>query len=313
VWPLSALAQQQPSRPRVIGALTGIGDDSETKVRYAAFRQELQRLGWVDGQNVRIEVRFGEGDAARMRKQAAELISLSPDVILTTGGQATELTLQATRTIPIVFAIVPDPVGSGFVESLAVPGGNATGFLQFEYSLSAKWPELLKEVAPNVKRAAVIWDPTITAGIGQFAVIQSVVPSIGIDVRPISVRSDIERAIAGFARSPNGGLILTASAAVATAARLELVTVLAARYKLPGIAPFKDFVTGGGLISYGADFVEQYRRAAGYVDRILKGDKPADLPVQAPTKYDLLINLKTAKALGLAVPPTLLARAEVIE
>jgi len=298
---------------RVIGALTGIGEDSETKVRYAAFRQELQRLGWVEGQNVRLEVRFGEGDQARMRKQAAELISLSPDVILTTGGQATELTLQATRTIPIVFAIVPDPVGSGFVESLAEPGGNATGFLQFEYSLSAKWPELLKEVAPNIKRAVVIWDPTITAGIGQFAVIQSVAPSIGIDVRPISVRSDIERAIATFARAPNGGLILTASAAVATAARLELVTALAARYKLPGIAPIKEFVSGG-LMSYGSDFVEQYRRAAGYVDRILKGDKPADLPVEAPNKYELVINLKTAKALGLTVPPAMIARAdEVIE
>jgi putative ABC transport system substrate-binding protein len=248
VWPRPALAQQQPGRVRLIGALTGIADDSESKMRYAAFRQELLRLGWVDGQNVRIDARFGEGDAARIRKYAAELIALSPDVILSTGGSTTELLLQATRTIPIVFAIVPDPVGSGFIESLAEPGGNATGFVQFEYSLSAKWPELLKEIAPNVKRVAVIWDPTITAGIGQFAVIQSVAPSLGIDVRPISVHGDIERVIAGFARVPNGGLIVTASAATATATRLELITTLAARYKLPAIAPFKFFVTRGGLM-----------------------------------------------------------------
>jgi putative tryptophan/tyrosine transport system substrate-binding protein len=313
VWPLSAFAQQQSGRMRLIGVLTGIADDAEAKARYAAFRQELQRLGWVDGQNVRIEARFGEGDTARIRKYAAELIALSPDVILSTGGTSTEQLLQATRTIPVVFAIVPDPVGSGFVESLAEPGGNATGLSQFEYSLSAKWPELLKEIAPDVKRVAVMWDPTIAAGIGQFAVIQSVAPSFGIDVRPISLHSDIERAVADFARVPNGGLVVSASAAAATETRVELITRLAARYRLPAIAPYKFFVSGGGLMSYGADFVEQFRRAAGYVDRILKGDKPADLPVQAPTKYDLVINLKTAKALGLTVPATLLARAEVIE
>ena len=314
VWPLTALAQQQPGRARLIGSLTGIAEGSGSKVRYAAFRQELQRLGWIDGQNVRIDVRFGEGNAARMRKQAAELVALSPDVIVTGGGQATELVLQATRTIPIVFVLVPDPVGSGLVESLAEPEGNATGFLQFEYSLSGKWPELLKEIAPHVKRVAVIWDPTITSGIGQFAVIQSVAPAIGIDVRPINVHGDIESVIARFARVPNGGLVVTASAATATATRLELITTLAARHKLPVISPLKHFVTSGGLMSYGPDFVEQYRRAAGYVDRILKGEKPADLPVQAPNKYELVINLKTAKELGLAVPPTLLARAdEVIE
>jgi putative tryptophan/tyrosine transport system substrate-binding protein len=313
-WPLSALAQQQPGRMRLIGALTGIADDSGSKARFAAFRQELQRLGWIDGQNVRIDIRFGEGDASRIRKEVAELVALSPDVILSTGGQATELVLQATRAIPVVFAIVPDPVGSGFIESLAEPGGNATGFMQFEYSLSAKWPELLKEIAPNVKRVAAIWDPTIPAGIGQFAVIQSVAPSLGIDVRPISVHGDIERAIAGFARVPNGGLIVTASAAAATETRRELITTLATRNKLPAISPFIFFATGGGLMSYGADFVEQFRRAADYVDRILKGDKPADLPVQAPTKYELVINLKAAKALGLSVPATLIARAdEVIE
>jgi putative ABC transport system substrate-binding protein len=313
-WPLPALAQQQPGRVRLISALTGIADDPLTKAEYAAFRQELQRLGWIEGQNVRIDVRFGEGDAARIRKQAAELVALSPDVILTTGGVATEIALQATRTIPIVFVIVPDPVGSGFVESLAEPGGNATGLVQFEYSPSAKWPELLKEIAPNVKRVAVIWDPTIPAGIGQFAVIQSVAPSLGIDVRPISVHGDIEHAIAGFARVPNSGLVVTASAAAATETRRELITTLAARHKLPVIANNKTFVTGGGLMSYGADFIEQFRRAAGYVDRILKGDKPADLPVQAPTKYELAINLKTAKSLGLAVPQSLIARADdVIE
>ena len=312
MWPLPASAQQQPGRVRLIGALTGIGDDSEWKARYTAFRQELQRLGWIDGQNVRIDVRFGEGDASRMRKQAAELVALSPDIILSSGGQATQLLLQTTRTVPIVFTIVPDPVGSGFVESLAEPGGNATGFAQFEYSLSAKWPELLKEIAPDVKRVAVIWDPANIGGNGQFAVIQSVAPSIGIDVRPISAHGDIERAIAGFARVPNGGLIVAASAVAATATRLELITTLAARYKLPAIAPFKFFVTGGGLMSYGADYIEQYRRAAGYVDRILKGEKPADLPVQAPTKYDLVINLKAAKALGLTIPPTLFARADEV-
>ena len=313
-WPVSALAQQQPGRVRLIGALTGIADDSETKIQYAAFRQELQRLGWIEGQNVRVDVRFGEGNLARIRKQAAELVALSPDVILTTGGQATELVLQATRSIPIVFAIVPDPVGSGIVESLAEPGGNATGFMQFEYSLSAKWPELLKEISPNLKRVAVVWDPSITAGIGQFAVIQSVAPSLGIDVRPISVHGDIERAIAAFARVPNSGLIVTASAAAATLNRRELITSLATRYKLPAISAFKAFVTGGGLMSYGANFVEQFPRAASYVDRILKGEKPVDLPVQVPTKYELVINLKTAKALGLTIPPSVLARAdEVIE
>jgi putative ABC transport system substrate-binding protein len=313
LWLHPALAQQQPGRVRLIGVLSGVADDSEYKIRYAAFRQELQRLGWIDGQNVRIEARFGEGDTARIRKYAAELIALSPDVILSTGGTATEQLLRATQTIPVVFAIVPDPVGSGFVESLAEPGGNATGLALFEYSLSAKWLELLKEIAPDVKRVAVIRDPTAVAGIGQFAVIQAVAPSIGVDVRPISVNSDIEHAVAGFARIPSGGLIVSASAATATETRVELITTLAARYKLPAIAPYKFFVTGGGLMSYGADFVEQSRRAAGYVDRILKGDKPADLPVEAPTKYDLVINLKTAKALGLTVPPTLLARAEVIE
>jgi putative ABC transport system substrate-binding protein len=222
--------------------------------------------------------------------------------------------LQATRTVPIVFAIVPDPVGSGFVESLARPGGNATGFVQFEYSLSGKWLELLKQIAPGVTRAAVLWDPAITAGIGQFAVIQSVAPSLGVEVRPVNVRDapEIERAVAAFARSPNGGLIVTASALALV--HRDLIVTLAARHKLPAVYYTRFFVAGGGLISYGADQLDQHRRAAGYVDRILKGEKPADLPVQVPTRYELVLNLKTAKALGLDVPPTLIARAdEVIE
>jgi len=312
-WPFAALAQQS-DRMRRIGFLTGGADDTNSRAMYEAFRQGLQQLGWIDGRNVRIDARFGAGDPVRIRKYAAELIAFSPDVILVTGSVATQLLLQETRTVPIVFTIVPDPVGSGFVNSLSQPGGNASGFMQFEYSLSAKWPELLKEISPNLKRVAVVWDPSITAGIGQFAVIQSVAPSLGIDVRPISVHGDIERAIAAFARVPNSGLIVTASAAAATLNRRELITSLATRYKLPAISAFKAFVTGGGLMSYGANFVEQFPRAASYVDRILKGEKPVDLPVQVPTKYELVINLKTAKALGLTIPPSVLARAdEVIE
>ena len=270
-------------------------------------------MGWTDGRNVQIESRWGAGNANNIRKYAAELVALAPDVILVTGG-AVEQVLQATRTVPIVFAVVPDPVGSGFVASLAHPGGNATGFMQFEYSLTGKWPELLKQIAPGVTRAAVLWDPTIPAGIGQFAVIQSVAPSIGIEVTPVNMRdaTEIERAVAAFAREPNGGLIVTASS-LAQAQR-DLIVTLAARHKLPAVYFQRIFVIGGGLISYGADAVDQYRRAAGYVDRILKGEKPADLPVQAPTKYELVINLKIAKTLGLTVPPSLLARAdEVIE
>jgi putative tryptophan/tyrosine transport system substrate-binding protein len=249
-----------------------------------------------------------------MRRQAAELVALAPDVILTTGGQATERMLQATRSIPIVFVIVPDPIGAGLVARLSRPGGNATGFMQFEYSLSGKWLELLKQVAPGVTRAAVLRDPAITAGIGQFAVIQSVAPSVGVEVSPIdtSNTAEIEHAVSDFAREPNGGLIVTAAASGIT--QRELIVSLAARYKLPAVYFSRDFVVDGGLISYGVDYVDQYRRAASYVDRILKGEKPANMPVQAPTKYDLVINLKTAAALGITVPPSLLARAdEVIE
>ena len=313
LWSLPARAQQG-ERMRRIGVLTGVAaDDPENQRRYAAFLQGLQQLGWIEGHNVRLDYRFTAGNAADTRKYAAELVALAPDVILATGVAVGPL-LQATRTVPIVFVIVPDPVGSGFVASLSRPGGNATGFMMFEYSLCGKWLELLKEIAPSVTRAAVLWDPAIPAGIGQFAVIQAVAPSVGVEVSPIDVRdaAEIERAVAAFARSANGGLILTASSSAAI--HRDLIIALAARYKLPAVYVERFFVAAGGLISYGPNFVDQFRRAAGYVDRILKGEKPADLPVQAPNKYELIINLKTAKALGLTVPPTVLARAdEVIE
>ena len=281
---------------------------------YEAFRQGLQRLGWIDGRNVQIDVRFGAGDSARIRKYAAELVALEPDVILANGSVVVAPLLQATRVVPIVFVYVPDPVGAGFVDSLARPGGNATGFIQSEYGMSAKWLELLKEIAPGVTRAAVIRDPAITAGIGQFGAIQAVAPSVGVDVTPVNVRDarDIERAVTAFAGSSNGGLIVTGSALAQVHA--DLIITLAGRHKLPAVYFERFFIPRGGLISYGPNFVDQFRRAASYVDRILKGEKPADLPVQMPTKYELGINLKTAKALGLDVPPTLIARAdEVIE
>jgi putative tryptophan/tyrosine transport system substrate-binding protein len=262
--------------------------------------QALQQFGWTDGRNVRIDTRWAAGDADRIRKYAAEFAALAPDVILATGSFGAGPLLQATRAVPIVFVIVPDPVGAGFVDNLARPGGNATGFLQFEYALSGKWLELLKQIAPSVKRAAVIRDPAITAGIGQFGVIQSVAQSLGVEVSPVNVRDpgEIERAVAAFARSSNAGLIVTGSP-LATVHR-KLIINLAARHKLPAVYVGRYFVTDGGLISYGSDFLDQYRQAAGYADRILKGEKPADLPVQAPTKYELVINLKTARALGLS-------------
>jgi putative ABC transport system substrate-binding protein len=313
-WPLAARAQQ-PERIRRIGVLIGVAaDDTDAQARLAAFVQALAQLGWTEGRNVRIDSRWGGGDAADLRKYAAELIALAPDVIFATGNAPTAPLLQATRTVPIVFAIVPDPVGAGFVDSLARPGGNATGFIQFEYSLSGKWLELLKEIAPRVTRAAVIRDPAIAAGIGQFTAIQSVAPSIGMEVSAVNARdaSEIERAVAAFTRSSNGGMIVTASAL--TNVHRDLIITLAARNNLPAVYFTRSFVTRGGLISYGPDLVDQFRRAAGYVDRILKGEKPADMPVQAPTKYELAINLKTAKALGLEVSQSLLARAdEVIE
>jgi putative ABC transport system substrate-binding protein len=313
-WPLAAHAQTA-ERMRRIGVLAGVAaDDPEGQVRNAAFLQGLRQLGWTDGRNMRIEYRWAAGSAGDLRKYAAELTALAPEVIFAAGGTSLGSLLQVTRTVPIVFAIVPDPVGSGFVESLARPGGNATGFMQFEYSLSGKWPELLKQIAPGVTRAAVLWDPTIPPGVGQFAVIQAVAPSARVDVSPINVRdaTEIERGIAAFARIPNGGLIVTASALAVV--HRDLIVALAAKHKLPVVYFQRQFVDSGGLISYGSDWVDQYRRAATYVDRILKGEKPADLPVQVPTKYELVINLKTAKALGLDVPSTMLARAdEVIE
>jgi putative ABC transport system substrate-binding protein len=312
-WPLVARAQR-PERMRLIGALTGVADEPIARARATVFIKELQELGWIDGRNMRVDYRWGGGDADIIRRQAIELVALAPDVILATGGPATERVLQATRSIPIVFAVVPDPVGSGLVARLSRPGGNATGFMQFEYSLSGKWLEQLKQVAPSVTRAAVLRDSAITAGIGQFAVIQAVAPSLGIEVSPINITNatEIEHAVSDFAREPNGGLIVTAAASAI--AHRELIVSLAARYKLPVVYSAREYVSSGGLLSYAADFTDQYRRAASYVDRILKGEKPGDLPVQAPTKYELLLNLKTAKALGITFPLTLLGRAdEVIE
>jgi putative ABC transport system substrate-binding protein len=313
-WPLVAHGQQS-ERMRRIGLLAGIAaDDPVSQANYSAFVQGLQQLGWIEGRNVRIDGRWAAGDAAARRKYAEELVALAPDVILAQASASLGSLLQATRTVPIVFVIVPDPVGAGFVKSLSRPGGNATGFMMFEYSLCGKWPELLKEIAPGVKRAAVLRDAAIPAGIGQFAVIQAVAPSVDLEVSPIdmSVAVEIESAVGDFARSGDGGLIVTASPFAEI--HRDLIIALAARYKLPTVSIEGHFVAAGGLLSYGPNFVDQFRRAAGYVDRILKGEKPGDLPVQAPTKYELVINLKTAKALGLTVPQSLLARAdEVIE
>jgi putative ABC transport system substrate-binding protein len=292
----------------------GSRDTPGAQERYTAFLKAFEQLGWTDGRNVQIVVRWAGGNEPEMRKYGEELVALAPDVILTGGSVGAELVLKATRTIPVVFVTAPDPMGSGFVQSLSRPGGNATGFMMFEYSLCGKWPELLKEIAPSVTRAAVLRDPTFVAGVGQFAVIQAVAPSAGIEVSPIDLRepNQIEGAIATFAQSPNGGIIFTASGI--GAANVNLIIAAAARYKLPAVYNLQTFVAAGGLISYGPNFADQYRRAAGYVDRILRGEKPADLPVQAPNKYELAINLKTAKALGLSVPQSLLARAdEVIE
>jgi putative ABC transport system substrate-binding protein len=313
-WPRAARAQQA-DRMRRVGVLESrAADDPEGKARLAVFAQELQELGWTDGRNIRIDYRWAAtGDAGRYRAYAAELVALAPDVILASASVSVAALQQTTRTVPIVFVNVIDPVGAGFVASLARPGGNSTGFTLFEYSLSGKWLELFKEIAPNLTRIAILRDPAISAGIGQFAVIQAMAPpSFGLELSPIDERDagEIERDIAAFARAPNGGLIVTASQGAV--ANRELIITLSARHRLPAVYPFRYFVTSGGLISYGPDTTEQFQRAAGYVDRILKGQKPADLPVQAPTKYELAINLKTAKALGLTVPPSLLARADQV-
>jgi putative ABC transport system substrate-binding protein len=313
-WPLAAQAQQSQRMRRVGVLMSTAAGDLESMARYTAFLDRLQELGWSDGRNVRIDLRWVAGSADRALKYAAELVALAPDVIMASGSLGIGPLLQTTRSVPIVFSVIADPVGAGYVNSLSRPGGNVTGFMTYEYSLSGKWPELLKEVAPIVKRVAVLRDPALTVGIGQFAVIQSVAALVGVETSPIDVRDppEIERAVAAFADSANGGLIVTGSPLAAV--HRDLIVALAARYKLPAIYYERFFAEGGGLISYGPNFRDEFRGAAGYVDRILKGERPADLPVQAPTKYELMLNLKTAKALGLDLPATLLARAdEVIE
>jgi putative ABC transport system substrate-binding protein len=312
--PLAARAQQADRVRRIGMLLTAAADDPESLTRVGAFLQALAQLGWTVGRNVRIESRWGAGNAELIRKHAVEFAALAPDVILAHGSSTVGPLLQATRTVPIVFPVALDPVAAGFADSLARPGGNATGFMVWEISSSGKWLELLKEIAPSVKRVAVLRDPALASGTSQFAVIQAAAPSLRVEVSPINVgdAGEIERAVTAFARSSNGGLIVTSSGLAEL--HRNLIVTLAARHKLPAVYYERFFAAAGGLISFGSDFIDQYRRSASYVDRILKGEKPADLPVQAPTKYELVINLKTAKALGLEIPPTLLARAdEVIE
>jgi putative ABC transport system substrate-binding protein len=314
-WPFAARAQQGERMRRIGVLLASAADDSENQARMAAFLQGLAQLGWTDGRNVRIDTRWATTDADDLRRHAAEMAALAPDVLVAASGTATVAPLlQATRTLPIVFVVVVDPVGAGFVASLARPGGNATGFAMFEYGLSGKWLELLKQIAPSITRAAVLRDPAVASGIGQFAAVQAVAPSLGVELTPVDARDvpEIERAVTGFAGSGNSGLIVTPSP-VANRHR-DLIATLAARHRLPAVYGSRQYVVAGGLISYGPDLIDQYRRAAGYVDRILKGEKPGDLPVQAPTKNELVINLKTAKALGLQIPDKILALAdEVIE
>ena len=313
-WPLAARAQQG-ERVRRIGALMSVAtDDPEAPARVGAFSQGLAELGWTIGRNVRIDYRWYAGDADMARKYAVELVALAPDVVLAAGTQGVTAIQQVNRPVPVVFVGVADPVGAGFVNNLARPGGNATGFMLYEYSLSGKWLELLKQIAPHVAQVAVLRDQSSASGIGQFSAVQALAPSLGVQVSPVNARNtnEVENGVATFARTPNGGLIVTG---IPSVIHRHLIIKLAAQYKLPAIYAYRSSgAVDGGLISYGPDRLDQHRRAAGYVDRILKGEKPADLPVQAPTKYELVINLKTARALGLAVPPTLLARAdEVIE
>jgi putative tryptophan/tyrosine transport system substrate-binding protein len=313
-WPLAARAQQG-ERMRRVGALMNTEtSDTEVHSYLAAFREALQRLGWTEGQNVRFDIRGVTGDTARLNQSASELVALSPDVILAAGVPQVNAIQSKSRSVPIVFAQAIDPIGAGTIASLARPGGNATGFSQFDYSLSGKWPELLKEIFPRAKRMAIVRDPSNPAGIGQWAVIQSVALSLGLDFSPIDVRNpaEIERGIETIGRGPDGGLVVPVSAQAF--ARRSLILGSAARHRVPAVYPYRYFVAGGGLLSYGPNLVNQFRQAAAYVDRILRGEKPADLPVQNPTKYEMVINLKTANALGLTVPDTLLARAdEVIE
>jgi putative tryptophan/tyrosine transport system substrate-binding protein len=313
-WPIVAHAQQPDRIPRIGMLLPAAVEDTEFQAWVAAFLQELSLLDWTVSRNVRIETRWATTNAAEIRRHAAELVALAPDVILAPGSSAVGALLQATRTVPIVFPTIVDPVGAGFVESLARPGGNATGFILFEYSLSGKWLELLKQIAPGVTRVAVLRDAATPSGTGQFGAIQSAASSLGVEVSPVNMRDagEIERATTAFARAPNGGLIVVATPLAQR--HLDLIVTLGARHKLPTVYYERSFVAAGGLISYGPDRIDQYRKAAGYVARILQGEKPADMPVLAPTKYELVINAKTAKALGLTIPPSLLARAdEVIE
>jgi len=313
-WPLAVRAQQGERMRRIGVLMTVAADDAEGQARVVAFGQGLAQLGWTVGRNMQIDIRWTAGKADDTRKYATELVALAPDVVLAAGGGGVGPLLQVTGTVPIVFTQVTDPVGAGFVESLGRPGGNATGFINFEYGMSVKWLELLKEIAPRVSRVAVLRDPTQSGGPAQFAAIQGAAPSFGVEVSPVGVRdgAEIKRAVTAFARGSNDGVIVLTTGL--TLVHRELIISLAARHRLPAVYTDRTFVTGGGLISYGPDRMEQFRLAAGYVDRILKGEKPADLPVQAPTKYELVINLKTAKALGIEMPASVLARAdEVIE
>jgi putative tryptophan/tyrosine transport system substrate-binding protein len=311
-WPIAARAQQGEQMRR-IGVLMAINaNDAQAQVRIAAFVAGLQQLGWTVGKNVQVDYRLAGTDADTLRKYASEMVALAPDVILAQSSPSIAALLQATRTVPIVFTLVADPVGAGYVDSLAHPGGNATGFTVLEYSIAAKWLELLKEIAPRVTRVAVFRETAVAGGPAQFSAAQTVAPSLGMELRPVDTRDagEIERSITAFAQGSNGGLLVTASSS--STLHRNLIITLAARYRLPAVYFQRLFVTAGGLISYGSDYVDQFRRAASYVDRILKGEKPGDLPVQAPTKYELVINLKTAKELGLTIPPAVLARADAV-
>jgi putative ABC transport system substrate-binding protein len=313
-WSFSAYAQQSEQMRRIGVLMNRAANDAEGQARLAVFRRALEQLGWSEGRNLQIDIRYGEDKSELERKYAAELIALAPDIVLASGTESVTALQPLSRTLPIVFAAVTDPVGAGFVDSLPRPGGNATGFMIYEYSLGGKWLELLKQIAPSVTRAAVLRDPSNPAGIAMFGAIRATAQSLGVEVSPVSTLNagEIERGVAAFARTPNGGLIVTPHASVSV--YRALIITLAARYKLPAVYPFRYHATGGGLMSYGPNTTDLFRLAAGYVDRILKGEKPADLPVQTPTKYELVINLRTAKALGLNVPNTLIGRAdEVIE
>jgi len=313
-WPSAARAQQREQMRRIGVLVPSNAADADYQARHGAFLQELQRLGWTIGHNVQVDYRYGAGDVARIRAMAEELVALAPDVIVASGTSTVGPLMQVTRTVPIVFPVASDPVGAGFVENLARPGGNATGFMTFEFSVAGKWLELLKQIAPSVTRVAVLRDFTNSSEVGQLGVLHAAASALSMEITPLNMRDalEVERTVAAFSRTSNGGLIVTAGALAFV--HRELIVGLAARHHLPAVYPFRYHVVAGGLLSYGPNFIDQYRRAAGYVDRILKGEKPADLPVQAPTKYELVINLKTAKTLNLDLPPTLLARAdEVIE